>query len=234
MKDLVFLQNDQPITTSLKIADTFEKRHDLILRDIRNLIQDLGGLRNFEESSMFVESTYTNQQNKLQPMYLINRDGFTLLAMGFTGKKALQFKLKYIQAFNEMEQTLIKLLAERQSAEWLEARKLSKIELRHLSDLIKEELIPLMIQEGASDNAIRWVYKNYVSMIQKLLGIQTGKRDELPLSLVYELSKVEKMAMIIIKGLIAAKTNYKQIYSDTKNKINSYVQLSLFNQRVLN
>ena len=90
-----------------------------------------------------------------------------------------------------------------------------------------------MIQEGASKNAIRWVYKNYVSMIQKLLGIEKGARDILPPDLLYELGKVEQMATVIIKGLIAAGISSKQIYVDTKQKINSYAQLSLFNQRFL-
>ena len=56
--------------------------------------------------NMFVETTYLNEQNKEQPMYVMNRDGFTLLAMGFTGKKALQFKLDYIKAFNKMEKAV--------------------------------------------------------------------------------------------------------------------------------
>lgn len=58
---------------------------------------------------MFVESTYYNQQNGQDyPLFVMNRDGFTLLAMGFTGKKALQFKLDYIAAFNAMENKLMK------------------------------------------------------------------------------------------------------------------------------
>src|SRR5690554_5793386 len=57
---------------------------------------------------MFHEDTYENR-GKQYPMYYMNRDGFTLLAMGFTGKKALEFKLKYIEAFNRMEQQLKEL-----------------------------------------------------------------------------------------------------------------------------
>lgn len=116
---------------------------------------------------------------------------------------------------------------------FLEARNLSKVELRNLKDLIREQLIPQMIKEGASENAIRWVYKNYVSMIQKMLGIEKGSRDKLTANLLYELGKVEQMAMLIIKGLLSAGRGYKEIYSGTKQKINDYAQLSLFNQRFL-
>ena len=60
-----------------------------------------------EQTPMFEETTYIHEQNgQTYPMYYLNRDGFTLLAMGFTGKKALQFKLQYIDAFNRMEEML--------------------------------------------------------------------------------------------------------------------------------
>ena len=102
--NLVIIQNRQAVTTSLQVAESFEKRHDHVLRDIETI---LGGLPNSGEAPMFYESTYEHSQNKQQyRMFYMNRDGFTLLAMGFTGQKAMQFKLKYIQAFNEMERQL--------------------------------------------------------------------------------------------------------------------------------
>ena len=107
--DLVFIRNNQALTDSRKVAEYFGKRHDNVIRDIRELIEQIGGLLKNEESLMFVEGTYINQQNKQQPMYYMNRDGFTLLAMGFTGKEALQFKLAYIAKFNEMERALSNL-----------------------------------------------------------------------------------------------------------------------------
>ncbi|WP_342441786.1 Rha family transcriptional regulator [Lysinibacillus sp. FSL K6-0075] len=102
--NLVIIQNRQAVTTSLQVAESFEKRHDHVLRDIETI---LGGFPNSGEAPMFYESAYQHPQNKQQyRMFYMNRDGFTLLAMGFTGSKALDFKLKYIQAFNEMERQL--------------------------------------------------------------------------------------------------------------------------------
>lgn len=102
--NLVIIQNRQAVTTSLQVAESFEKRHDHVLRDIETI---LGGLPNSGEAPIFYESTYEHPQNKQQyRMFYMNRDGFTLLAMGFTGQKAMQFKLAYIQAFNEMERQL--------------------------------------------------------------------------------------------------------------------------------
>lgn len=105
MNELVFKSDDnQILTTSLKVAEVFNKDHQHILRDIRTLIESMSS---FGEPLMFEESTYTHTQNGQEyPMFVMNRDGFTLLAMGFTGKKALQFKMEYIKAFNEMESAL--------------------------------------------------------------------------------------------------------------------------------
>lgn len=99
--NLVIIQNRQAVTTSLQVAESFEKRHDNVLREIEGL------LKIEEAQNYFQEGTYEHPQNKQQyRMFYMNRDGFTLLAMGFTGSKALAFKLKYIQAFNEMERQL--------------------------------------------------------------------------------------------------------------------------------
>ena len=65
-----------------------------------------GTAQNSAVRQMFSESTYLNEQNKEQPMFIMNQDGFTLLAMGFNGKKAMEFKLKYIEAFNAMKRQI--------------------------------------------------------------------------------------------------------------------------------
>lgn len=101
MNDLVIMKDKQAVTSSLQVAETFGKRHDHVTRDIEELIAQSGSPKLGNE--MFATGTYENR-GKQYPMYYMNRDGFTLLAMGFTGDKALQFKLQYIDAFNEMEQ----------------------------------------------------------------------------------------------------------------------------------
>lgn len=94
----VKIDNDQMVTTSKNMAAVFSKRHDHILRDIEELKKDLP---NFGE--MFYEIEIPDVYGRLQKAYEINRDGFTLLAMGFTGAKAIYWKLKYIEAFNKLE-----------------------------------------------------------------------------------------------------------------------------------
>ena len=97
----IIIENNRPVVSSRKVAEIFEKEHRRVLQDIRELsCGDDFRLHNF------VQSSYINSQDKEQPEYLMTRDGFTLLAMGFTGTKAMQWKIKYIEAFNKMEAEL--------------------------------------------------------------------------------------------------------------------------------
>ena len=100
MKQLVVIQNNQIVVSSKDIAEHFGKDHKVVLRAIREILVEQNCATKF-----YQETTYQNR-GKDYKEYLMNRDGFSLLAMGFTGKKALQWKLKYIEAFNEMEETL--------------------------------------------------------------------------------------------------------------------------------
>lgn len=100
---LIQVNNGQVVVSSRQIADNFGKNH----RDVLDAIREILGSAEISATPMFYETTYIHPQNKQEyPEILMNRDGFTLLAMGFTGKKALQWKIKYIQAFNEMEKEL--------------------------------------------------------------------------------------------------------------------------------
>jgi len=116
---IVSIVNNRTITNSLNIAATFGKQHKNVLRDIESLDvpEDFGRL-NFEPSN------YLNEQGKSQPMYEITRDGFSILVMGFTGAKAMQFKLAYIDAFNKMEDAL----REQQAAALADAMKKGHLE----------------------------------------------------------------------------------------------------------
>ena len=100
MKQLVVIQNNQIVVSSKDIAEHFGKDHKNVLQNIRDILVAENSATKF-----YQETTYQNR-GKDYKEYLMNRDGFSLLAMGFTGKKALQWKLKYIEAFNEMEETL--------------------------------------------------------------------------------------------------------------------------------
>ena len=96
------LINGKAICTSLQIAAHFERRHTHVLRDIETLLQQLPKIN--QPSFGLVE--YFDGKGESRPMYQLDRDAFTLLAMSFKGKRALQFKLAYLDAFNAMERQL--------------------------------------------------------------------------------------------------------------------------------
>ena len=105
MTDIILsTQNGEPVASTRQIAESFGKAHRHVLEAIESILE---GMPKNGQTPMFYKTEYTHEQNgQTYPMYLMNRDGFTLLAMGFTGKAALEWKLKYIQAFNEMEKKL--------------------------------------------------------------------------------------------------------------------------------
>lgn len=109
--ELVFKgQNDQVLTNSILVAEKFGKEPNDVVRAIDNLLQNADNECDAKVRDMFVEYTedvpQPNGGVKSARRFIMNRDGFTLLAMGFTGKKALKFKLEYIAAFNSMENAL--------------------------------------------------------------------------------------------------------------------------------
>lgn len=103
MNNLVIMKNQQAVTSSLQIAEAFGKQHKDVLEAIRDKMSTAENSALFK---MFYEDTYVAGNGKRNKMYYMNRDGFTFLAMGFTGKKADEFKLKYIEAFNQMENSI--------------------------------------------------------------------------------------------------------------------------------
>lgn len=101
MNDIILsTQNGEPVASSREVAKRFGKEHKNVMQAVANLVAE-----NSAAKSMFHPATFENRGKKY-PMYLMNRDGFALLAMGFTGKEAVTWKLKYIEAFNQMDKQL--------------------------------------------------------------------------------------------------------------------------------
>ncbi|WP_100406648.1 Rha family transcriptional regulator [Bacillus solitudinis] len=132
--NLVFIDETRPVTDSTTIAEAFEKGHDKVLRDIRSLkCSEKFRLANFGESS------YKNKQGRIMPMYLVTQDGFAMLAMGYKGAKAIEFKERYINEFNrirhilesrEHEQKLLELQSDITLVSW-EQKQIQNV-IRHV------------------------------------------------------------------------------------------------------
>lgn len=98
--NLVSINNNQVVVSSRQVAESFGKEHKVVLRSIKEILAAQNCSTKF-----FSESKFENR-GKQYPEYIMNRDGFSLLVMGFTGKDAMEWKIKYINAFNAMEQEL--------------------------------------------------------------------------------------------------------------------------------
>lgn len=110
-------RDGKPVTTSRAVAEQFGKRHDHVIRDIENIkaaltAPDLGALNDNDSltpqfwGANFFKSEYRDTKGESRPYYIMTKDGFTLLVMGYTGAKAMQFKVAYINAFNRMERLI--------------------------------------------------------------------------------------------------------------------------------
>ena len=102
MTDLVIMKDRQAVTTSLNLAESFNKRHADVIRAIEEKINSAQNCVQFQ--NMFAEGEYKDKSGKTNKMYYMNRAGWTFIAVGFSGRKADSFKLKYIDAFDQMEE----------------------------------------------------------------------------------------------------------------------------------
>ena len=207
--NLVGVFKNDAVTTSLRVAEVFEKRHNNVLKAIENLV--VGLLKNEQTPQMFFKSTYIDNQNSQKyPMYRMNRDGFSLLVMGFTGKKALEWKLKYIHAFNEME----KLLLEKQSDAWKQARIAGKL-TRHSETGTIKKLVEYAKTQGSEHADMLYVV--YSRLADKIAGI--NKRDLSNAKQLNTLDEVENMIIHVIELGMTQGKQYREIFQDCKQRL---------------
>lgn len=212
MKNLVTLtdNSNQPVTTSKMVAEVFGKEHRNVLRDIDTLKDVL----NFEQ--MFYEETEPDSYGRPQRIYQMNRDGFSLLAMGFTGQKALEWKVKYIEAFNYMEQQLntpeIQMAHGLLAAKTLIEQKDKLIEEQ--KQLIEEQKPKVLFAEAVSASDSSVLIRDLAKLIRQN-GIDIGekrlfkwlrengyicKSDRMPTQKAMELGLFEIVVRTVEKG----------------------------------
>lgn len=195
------------VVTSLDVAETFGKRHDHVIRDIENLLEGIP--KNGE--AYFYKGEYVNEQNKQKYlMYYMNRDGFTLLAMGYTGEKAMQFKLAYIKQFNAMEKAL-----------------LGKIKEREKGIAVRQALTKALQQSSENERMHGHAYSTYTDIVYKVVFGKRARelREEYGITKndnlrdyfsQEELAKVQSVEMIV-SGLVNCGWGYDDIKSFITN-----------------
>lgn len=190
---------EMTVVSSLDVAETFGKDHKNILRDIRQLeCSDEFRRLNFEQSE------YLNEQNHKQPMYYMTRDGFTILVMGYTGEKAMQFKEAYIKQFNAMEKTLQGKLIEREKG-----------------IAVRQSLTKALQQSTENERMHGHAYSAYTNCIYKVLfGKNTkqlreefgiGQKENLRDYLSEEQLRAIQSMECLVSGLVDCGWGYDQI-----------------------
>lgn len=215
MEELVFLKNEDALTDSLIVAEAFGKDHRKVLRAIDNLV---GGLPKNGHTPMFIKTWYKHPQNgERYPKYLMNRDGFSLLVMGFTGKKALEWKLKYIEAFNKMES----VIRQKSTSAWVETRQYGKLTRKAETDTI-QKLVEYAKEQGSAHSDK--LYLTYTKLANSMAGI--SKRDESTTEQLNTLSLMENIILHVIDMGILAQKHYKEIYKDCKARMETVKDLA--------
>lgn len=212
MNELVQIVSDRVVCTSLQVTEKFGKRHDNVLTAIRSL------LKNKETEQMFTKSTYTHKQNgQTYEMYYMDRDGFSLLVMGFTGEKALQWKIQYIKAFNKMEEAL----RTKGSTQWLQSREQSKLTRKSETAVIKQ-LVEYAKEQGSTHSDM--LYMTYSKLANKMAGV--SDRNTATSQQLVELSLIENIILNQIRIGMEQNLMYKEIYYACKNQIEVFKRIA--------
>ena len=208
MNKLVCLKNDQALADSVTVSEMFGKEHAKVMRSIDKLVETLA--KNGERYQMFFLTQRKAADGQNHRIYFMNRDGFSLLVMGFTGKKALEWKLKYIDAFNAME----KIITEKQTSIWIEMRQSGKLIRQQETDVL-QKLVEYAKEQGSENS--KMLYMTYTKLANKMAGITS--RDTATSAQLNDLSTMERLiAKVVLDGMAEGK-HYKEIYKDCKQRL---------------
>lgn len=215
---------EKVLVSSKVLAEKFEKEHFNVVRDIENLL--ISEPLKIEGLKYFVPTTFKHNGNEYKE-YLLTRDGFSLLVMGFTGKKALVWKVKYIEAFNQMES----FIREKNSTEWKETRIKGKLARRNETDIILTKLIPLAELQGSKNSGK--LFMVYTKLINDCLAIPANSREKATRRVLDVIFSLENLIEHVIDEEVNKGTYYKDIFQICKGKCKLLIELSYLPQQKL-
>jgi Rha family phage regulatory protein len=220
MNDLVVLQNDIPMVSSQLVAEKFGKVHTKLMRDIDALhCSDDFKVANYGHCS------FTNKMNRSFAGYMMTKDGFAFLCMGFTGKKAGEWKEKYITAFNAMEQAL---LNKSNGIEWKQARLQSIGARKSVTDQISE-FVKYATKQGSKSatmyysNITKMEYKA-LELISKNEKVPKDFRDTLDAMDLSFLTTAEYIARKALQDGMNESLHYKEVFIHAKVAVSNFAE----------
>lgn len=208
-------QDGQLAVTSRQVAEDFEKRHADVIEKIEEIIKTENSVM-----TMFIESSYKAGTGKSYKEYLITRDGFSLLVMGFTGSKALQWKLKYIEAFNKME-------------EHIKGQTLNTSELSPELQMFNK-MFQALANNELEQKRIKFEIEKTNEKVEETKEEIQGIRDVVAInSTDWKLSCKNLITKIAyqIGGISHINDVYKEVYSTLDRRLGTKLQVRLTNKR---
>jgi len=219
---IIHIDGGQPWTDSRIVAEKFGKRHKNVLRAIANMecSQEFRRL-NFEPVD------YIDDNGERRPMIRMTRDGFTLLAMGFTGKEAMIWKERYISAFNQMERELTRQVIQKHDAVWQQARLSGKVVRLELTDAV-QEFVEYAHKQGSAN--ARMYYTSITMMEYRALfligkAVGEGFRDKLTALQSSYLTTAESIAQRALREGMTSALHYKAIYILAKERVEQFAAM---------
>ena len=225
MNDLVIMHNGKPMVSSELIAKKFGKSHKHVLESIRRLINECP--MEFSRPN-FRPSVFTNSRGREYDCYVMTRDGFSLLAMGFTGSDAIKWKIAFISAFNNMESKLL----EKMTPDHEQARLQGKESRKQVTDTIKD-FVEYSTKQGSKSasmyysNITKMEYKA-LELIEKNQKVPKGFRDTLDVMDLSFLNTAEQVAKGSLKEGMDSGLHYKEIYILAKDRVMTYAKTVTF------
>ena len=228
--DLIKVERGIVFTDSLKFSEKLDIVHRNLLIDIRNLVATNGAVQN-----EFIETTWTNAQNRIYPKFDMTKKGFMSLIMNTNvtpAKKQLLYKVQneFIDAFEMMEKLILKEQVNKNNLEWNNSREQGKQIRLETTDTIKEFVEYATNQGSKSANMY---YKHFTKVEYKALGfIEQAKpnlRDTLDLMQLHQLILAEDLTKRSIKKYMKENLHYKEIYILVKQDIENFAKNLLLN-----
>lgn len=188
------------------VAEKTGKEHKHILESIDKIIVN----SKVESSTLFIETKYKAKNGKMNREILLTKKGFLLYMFNIQGYN--EFKLNYIEKFEEMEQ----ILREKQNVSWLHTRQNGKLVRRELTDIIQEFMEYSRLQ---GSKGYKFYYSNYSKMINKLLGLEKGQRDFVDYMTLNTISQLENLIMRTIEQGMDRGLDYTVIKENIKIEV---------------
>jgi Rha family phage regulatory protein len=216
---LVELDHGEVWTTSLLIADRFDKRHADVLRAVEKLECSAG----FAERN-FALSEYVDATGRKQPMYRITRDGFSLLAFGFTGRAAAVWKEAFVDAFSRMERELRRIAVQKSLPDWKEARELGKAERRGLTDAEQMLCQRAHVRGESSSPESKWIMGATRTVTSALFQNEfresiAGVRERLTARQLHRLAFAEQAYADAVLACLDSDLHHKAIHTQAKVRL---------------